>query len=114
MTIVVRGDDRVLEQVMKQLRKLIDVIKVVDLTRKNIVERELVLVKVSCAGGKRAEIMEIVDIFRGKIVDVDQKIVTIELTGHESKVQALLELMEPFGIQELVRTGKVAIARGSK
>jgi acetolactate synthase-1/3 small subunit len=114
MTIVVRGDDRVLEQVMKQLRKLIDVIKVVDLTRKDIVERELVLIKVLCSGGKRAEIMEIVDIFRGRIVDVDQKIVTIELTGHESKIQALLELMKPFGIQELVRTGKIAIARGSK
>lgn len=114
MTIVVKGDERVLEQITKQLRKLIDVIKVSDLTKEVHVERELVLIKVSATNKKRAEIMEIVDIFRAKIIDVDHQIVTVEITGDEDKISALLELMKPFGIKELVRTGKIAISRGSR
>jgi len=114
MTIVTRGDDRILEQITKQLRRLIDVIKVTDLTQEEHVERELVLIKVDASNKKRAEIMEIVDIFRAKIIDVNQEIVTIEVTGAESKISALIELMKPFGIKELVRTGKIAISRGGK
>ncbi|MDI6704357.1 MAG: acetolactate synthase small subunit [bacterium] len=114
MTIVVRGDERVLEQIIKQLRKLIDVIKVSNLTKEEHVERELVLIKVSAMNKKRAEIMEIVNIFRAKIIDVDHQIVTIEMTGDEDKISALIELMKPFGIKELVRTGRIAISRGGR
>lgn len=112
MTIVVKGDDRILEQVTKQLHKLIDVIKVSDLTNEERVERELVLVRVG-GEGRRAEIIEIANIFRAKIVDVTPKSVIVEMTGDDEKIEALLELLKPFGIKELVRTGKVAILRGS-
>ncbi|MFH1288304.1 MAG: acetolactate synthase small subunit [bacterium] len=112
MTIVTIGDDRIIEQVTKQLNKLIDVIKVVDLTDQPFVERELILIKVQAEGGKRSQIIEITDIFRAKIVDVSPKTVTIEVTGDEGKIQAIIELLNPFGIKEIARTGKVAIARG--
>lgn len=112
MTIVSHGDDAVLEQITKQLNKLIDVIKVQDFCGKEFVERELVLVKVSCTSQNRPEIMQIVDIFRARIVDVNHNTVTIEITGAEKKVEAFIELMKPFGIKELVRTGEIAIARG--
>jgi len=111
MTIVAQGDDRVLEQITKQLNKLVDVIKVNDYAGKDFLERELVLVKVHTTAQTRPEVMNIVDIFRGKIVDVDHASVTVELTGTEDKIDALLELLKPFGIRELVRTGKIAIAR---
>jgi len=111
MTIVAQGDDRVLEQITKQLNKLVDVIKVNDYAGKDFLERELVLVKVHTTAQTRPEVMNIVDIFRGKIVDVDHASVTVELTGREDKIDALLELLKPFGIRELVRTGKIAIAR---
>jgi acetolactate synthase-1/3 small subunit len=114
MTIVVRGDQFVIEQVMKQLHKLIDVIKVIDLTEENHVERELVLVRVNAEPQHRAEILRTADIFRAKVVDVTPMTFTLEVTGDESKLGAIIELLRPFGIQELVRTGKVAIARGSK
>ena len=114
MTIVVRGDEFVIEQVMKQLHKLIDVIKVTDLTDESHVERELVLIRVNAEPQHRAEIMRTADIFRAKIVDVTPQSFTIEATGDEGKLEALIELIRPMGIQELVRTGKVAIARGSK
>ena len=114
MTIVVRGDEFVIEQVMKQLHKLIDVIKVTDLTDESHVERELVLIRVNAEPQHRAEIMRTADIFRAKIVDVTPQSFTIEATGDEGKLEALIELLRPMGIQELVRTGKVAIARGSK
>ncbi len=114
MTIVVRGDEFVIEQVMKQLHKLIDVIKVTDLTDESHVERELVLIRVNAEPQHRAEIMRTADIFRAKIVDVTPQSFTIEATGDEGKLAALIELIRPMGIQELVRTGKVAIARGSK
>jgi acetolactate synthase-1/3 small subunit len=114
MTLVVRGDEFVLEQVMKQLHMLIDVIKVTDLTQDDHVERELVLMRVNAEPQHRAEILRTADIFRAKVVDVTPTTFTLELTGDESKLTALIELLRPLGIQELVRTGKVAIARGSK
>ncbi len=114
MTLVVRGDEFVIEQVIKQLHKLIDIIKVTDLTEETHVERELVLMRINAEPANRAEILRTADIFRAKVVDVTSAAFTIEATGDESKVSALIELLRPFGIQELVRTGKVAIARGSK
>lgn len=114
MTLVVRGDAFVIEQVIKQLHKLIDVIKVTDLTEENHVEREMILLKVNAEPTSRAEILRIADIFRAKVVDVTPATYTLEATGDESKVTAIVELLRPFGIQELVRTGKVAIARGAK
>lgn len=114
MTLVVRGDDFVIEQVIKQLHKLIDVIKVTDLSEEDHVEREMILVRVNAEPAARAEILRSADIFRAKVVDVTPTTYTLELTGDESKLDALIELLRPFGIQELVRTGKVAIARGPK
>jgi acetolactate synthase-1/3 small subunit len=111
MTIVVKGDDTVLEQVTKQLNKLVDVIKVQDFREGEYVDRELVLIKVSVDAKSRPEVMQICDIFRAKIVDVAQKTLAIELTGGESKINAFLELMTPFGICDLTRTGKVAMPR---
>lgn len=111
MTIVSHGDDRVLEQINKQLNRLPDVIKVQDFTGTESLERELILAKVHTTSQNRAEVTQIVGIFRGKIVGVDHKSVTVELTGTDDKIQAFLELVKPFGIRELVRTGKIAIAR---
>jgi acetolactate synthase-1/3 small subunit len=111
MTIVVKGDDAVLEQITKQLNKLIDVIKVQDFREGEYVDRELALIKISADTKARSEIMQICDIFRAKIVDVQHKAVTVEITGNESKIAAFLGLMEPFGIRDLTRTGKVAMAR---
>ena len=114
MTIVVHGDEFVIEQVTKQLHKLIDVIKVSDLTEDDHVERELMLIRVNAEPQHRAEIMRTADIFRAKIVDVTSASFTIEATGDEGKLEALVELLRPMGIQEIVRTGRVAIARGPK
>ncbi len=114
MTIVTRGDDQIIEQVLKQLNKLIPVIKVVDLIEKDFVEREMILVKVSANAETREEILRVVDIFRGKVVDVGSKTYTIEVTGDEKKINAILALLKPLGIKELVRTGRVAMVRGSK
>jgi acetolactate synthase-1/3 small subunit len=114
MTIVVRATQAVVEQVVKHLHKLIDVIKVIDLTDEEHVSREMLLLRVSAAPVTRAEVLRIADIFRAKIVDVTPLSYTLEVTGDESKIGAILELLKPFGIQEVVRTGKVAIARGSK
>jgi len=111
MTIVVRGDDRVLDQVMKQLEKLVDVIEVSDFPEGSYVGRELVLVKVSCENGKRTEILEIVNVFRAKPIDLGHKSITVMITGDEEKVDAFLELMRPFGIIEVAKTGKVAMKR---
>ena len=111
MTIVVNGDDKILEQVTKQLNKLIDIIKVTDFSDNNCVERELVLVKVTVNQETRAEIMQIVDIFRAHIVNVHRSHLTVEITGSESKINAFIDLLRAFGIKEIVRTGKVAIAR---
>ncbi len=114
MTIVVRGDNAVVEQVRKQLGKLIDIIKVVDFTNEEFVERDLMLLKIYVPPGKRSEIIEIVEIFRGKIVDVGQKDLVIELAGMEEKLEAMIQLLRPYGIKELVRTGSIAIGRGTK
>ena len=114
MTIVVRATQAVIEQVVKHLHKLIDVIKVIDLTDEEHVSREMLLLRVSAAPATRAEVLRLADIFRAKIVDVTPLSYTLEVTGDESKIGDILELLKPFGIQEVVRTGKVAIARGSK
>jgi acetolactate synthase-1/3 small subunit len=114
MTIVVEGDDRVLEQVTKQLHKLVDVIKISDITRDEYVDRELILIKVHTDTHMRAEIMQLVDIFRARIVDVGRTTLTVEVTGNEGKINAFENTMRPFGIKELVRTGKIAVLRGSR
>ncbi|MCI0548354.1 MAG: acetolactate synthase small subunit [Candidatus Rokubacteria bacterium] len=114
MTLVVRGDAFIIEQVIKQLHKLIDVIKVTDLSEEDHVEREMLLIRVNAEPSARAEILRIADIFRAKVVDVTPTAYTLEATGEESKIGAIIELLRPFGVQELVRTGKVAIARGVK
>lgn len=114
MTIVVEGDDLVLEQVTKQLHKLIDVIKINDITSEQYVDRELVLIKVGADPSNRGEIMQIVDIFRARIVDIGRRTLIIECTGDEGKISAVMESLKPFGIKELVRTGKVAMLRGQK
>ena len=113
MTIVVTGDDMILEQIVKQLRRLIDVIKVSDLTQGSFIDRELVLIKVRAEPAVRSEIINIVDIFRGKIVDVSSKSYTVEVTGDREKIDALISLLTPFGIKEVARTGKVAMSRGA-
>ena len=114
MTIVTSGNEQILEQIKKQLNKLINVIKVIDHHEIDSLERELALIKVTAEAETRAEILRIVDIFRARIVDVTQKSYTIEITGDENKVAAIIEMLRPMGIKELVRTGKVAVGRGSK
>lgn len=114
MTIVSSGNDAQIEQITKQLDKLIDVIKVMDLTAEKFIERELFLLRVGAEGESRTRIIEIVEIFRAKIVDVSPKTVTIELTGSTEKIESFMELVKPFGIKELVRTGHVALARAPR
>ena len=114
ITIVVNAETHSIEQVVKKLYKLINVIKIQELDPANIFERELVLVKVNAENNTRAEILEIVNIFRANIVDVGKKSLVIEITGNSRKIQGIEELLRPYGILELVRTGKVAISRGSK
>lgn len=111
ITIVVHGNERVLEQIMKQLGKLIEVIAIQELKVDEMMERELVLVKVSASSSSRSDIMQIVNTFRAKIVDVSPEALTIEVTGGESKVDAMLELLRPFTLLEVVRTGCVAMSR---
>ena len=111
MTIVTRGDDTTIDQIVRQLEKLVESIEVRDFRDGEYIDRELVLVKVSVTPQTRAEIMQITDIFRAKIVDVQHKNLTIEVTGDEQKVEKFIELMEPFGILDLTRTGKVALPR---
>jgi acetolactate synthase-1/3 small subunit len=111
MTIVVRGDDRILEQVNKQLNKLVDTIKITDFKGAEYVDRELVLAKVSVNSSTRSEVMQIVDIFRARIVSVNRDTLTVEITGNESKIDAFVEMLRPFGIKEISRTGKIAMAR---
>lgn len=112
MTFVVVGDDSVLEQVRKQLEKIVTVVRVLDISSNDFVERDLLLVKVTApAGGVRAEIRELVDIFRGQIVDVGPDEVMVEMSGRENKVQAFIERIRPYGITELVRTGRIAMVR---
>lgn len=114
ITIVTRGDEAVLEQITKQLNKLVDVIKVLDFSDGSAIERELALIKVTAEDDSRAEVLRIVDIFRAKIIDVTPKSYTIEATGAPAKIDAILDLLRPLGLKELVRTGAVAIGRGAK
>jgi acetolactate synthase-1/3 small subunit len=111
MTIVTRGDDATLEQIVKQLNKLVDVLKVQDFRDDEYIDRELVLIKVGVDQKSRSEVMQITDIFRAKIVDVQPRSLTIEITGGENKVEKFLDLMKPFGVVELTRTGMVALPR---
>ncbi len=114
MTIVVRGDDYILEQIKKQLNKLIDVIKIIELKNDQSIFRELAMIKVKAEGSSRASIIEIVGIFRAKIVDVANETLTVEMTGDEGKIEAFINLMKPYGIKEIVRTGLTALERGNK
>ena len=111
MTIVVDGDEKILEQVTKQLNKLIDVIKVLDLTGEDFIDRELILLKIHVTPATRSEILQIVDIFQARIIDVKPAAVTIEVTGNDHKIKSMLDLLKGFGIKEMVRTGRIAISR---
>ena len=114
MTIVTIGDDAKIEQITKQLNKLVDIIKVVDLTEENFVDRELVLIEMKAGAHVIEEMLRIVDLFRAKVVDVNSSTYTIEITGDEGKVKSFLELLSPIGIKEVVRSGRIAISRGNK
>jgi acetolactate synthase-1/3 small subunit len=111
MTIVAHGDDAILEQINKQLNKLIDVVKVNDFREQECVKRELALIKVNASKQTRGEIMQIVNIFRGKIIDICTKTLTVEITGPEEKILAIIDMLRPFGIKEIARTGRVAMSR---
>ncbi len=113
MTFVVVGDDNVLEQVRKQLEKIVTVVRVDDISARDHVERDLMLIRVKSPPGRRGEIRELVEIFRGRIVDVAPEMMMIEICGQERKVESFIELMRPFGILELVRTGRIAMVRGA-
>ena len=115
MTFVVVGDDRVLEQVRKQLEKIVTVVKVLDISAQEHLERDLMLLKVkSPSGAKRSEIRELAEIFRARIVDVSNDDVIIEISGQEKKIEAFIDMMRPFGIKELVRSGRIAMVRGNQ
>lgn len=112
MTIAVNGDEKTLEQVTKQLNKLIDVIKITEIDKENIVERDLALIRVSCSTSERSQIIQIADTFRAKIVDVASDSLLVEVTGTEDKIEAMIEIYRDFGIKEIVRTGIIALSRG--
>ena len=114
VTLVTTGDEMIMEQIVKQLNKLVNVIKVIDFREMKFVDREMALIKVKAEATTRAEVLRIVDIFRGKVVDVSQSFYTIEVTGDEGKIEAILDLLNHLGIVEVVRTGKVAIARSKR
>jgi acetolactate synthase-1/3 small subunit len=111
LTCVVLGDDRVLEQVRKQLEKIVTVVRVMDISREDFVERDLMLVKVDAPPGKRAELLQLVGVFRGRIVDVGQDSLMIEISGQERKIEAFIEVIRPYGIRELARSGRIAMVR---
>jgi len=113
MTIVAEGDEAILEQIVKQLRKVITVIKVQDFSGRAYVERDLMLVKLNAPAGRRSEILELVGLFRGRVVDVCSNELMVELSGPESKLEAFMSLVRPFGIKEMSRTGRVALMRGN-
>ncbi len=114
MTIVVGGDARITEQIVKQLNKLVDVIKILELNPQKSVSRELALIKVTAEQSKRSPITEMVNIFRCNVIDMDSKSMIIEITGDEEKVSAFIELMKPYGIKEIVRTGLAVLQRGAE
>ena len=111
MTIVAEGDEKTLEQVKKQLNRLIDVIKVIDLTDEDFVDREIVLIKVKIDNKNRSEILQIADTFQAKIDDVKKEAAVIEVTGDRNKIKSFIEIMKPFGITEMARTGRIAMGR---
>jgi acetolactate synthase-1/3 small subunit len=112
MTFVLVGDDSVLEQVCKQLEKIVTVVRVDNISGQENVERDLMLIKVAAPAGRRGEISQLTDIFRGRIVDVSPEMVIVEISGQEGKIEAFIEMMRPFGIVELARTGRIAMVRG--
>lgn len=114
MTIVVIGDDRVVEQVRKQLAKVVPVVKVVDFTGQPMVARDLMLISISAPPEKRAEIMSLIEMFRGKVVDIAQKSLTVEISGPESKIEAFINVCRPYGIKSVARTGTIAMPRQAK
>jgi len=114
LTLVTRGDDQIIEQITKQLHKLIDVIKVTDASEGAFVTREMVLIRVKAEAHTRAEVLRVIDIFRGKVVDVSAKSYAVEVTGSPSKIQAITEILQPIGIKEIIRTGTIAIGRAGK
>ena len=113
MTIVTQGDEMIIEQIIKQLNRLVDVIRVVDLTGENFITRELALIKVNASQATRQELVQIADIFKAKIVDINQKTIMLEATGNEDKIDAIITMVRPFGVREIARTGRVALARES-
>ena len=112
MTFVVHGDDAELEQVRKQLDKIVTVVKVLDISGQNFVERDLMLIKVNANPAQRTEIALLVEMFRGRVVDIDHDTTMVEVSGQESKIEAFIDLMRPYGIVELARTGRIALVRG--
>ncbi len=114
MTIVTEGEDKIIEQIVKQLNRLIDTIKVVDLTGQTRVERDLALITVFYQKGTRAEVISICDIFRGNVVDINNKTITLEITGPPDKIDAVVNVLEPYGIKEMARSGTVALKRGEQ
>lgn len=114
LTLVTSGEDAIIEQITKQLHKLIDVIKVSDMNETEYVEREMVLIRVKAEATTRAEVLRIIDIFRGKVIDVSPKSYAIEITGTANKIQAIIDILRPIGIQEIIRTGAIAMARAKK
>lgn len=114
LTVVSRGDDAIVEQITKQLHKLIDVVKVTDISDHEFVEREMVLIRMKAESHTRAEVLRVVDIFRGKVVDVSAKSYAVEVTGSASKIHAVIDILRPIGIKEIIRTGTIAMARATK
>ncbi len=115
MTFVVKGDDRVVDQVRKQLEKVVTVVEVQDISSQDFVERDLMLLSIKASkGAQRSEVFEIVEIFRGKVVDVGSDEIMIEISGRESKIEAFIDRMRPYGITQLVRTGRIALVRGGR
>ena len=112
ITVVVHGDDRVLEQIRKQLEKIVTVVKVLDISRADFVERDLMLIKVDAPPSARLDLQGLVQIFRGRIVDVSPDQVMVEIAGQEKKIEAFIEAVRPYGIRELARTGRIALVRG--
>lgn len=112
MTIVTEGDDKIIEQVVKQLNRLIDTIKIIDLSKQAIVQRELALITVSYQKGNRGEIIELSEIFRGNIVDINNKTIMMEVTGPPEKIDAVINVLMPYGIKEIARSGNVVLKRG--
>ena len=113
MTFVVNGDDNVLDQVRKQLDKIVTVVRVDDISSENFVERDLMLIKVSTTAEKRMEVFQLTESFRGRVVDIQHENVMIEISGTEGKVEAFIDMVRPYGILEMVRTGRIALVRGA-